>query len=69
MITEWFYSSYLGYYNDDLNFGGLDYHDDLTGDRTAVDDGCGATLMGQFWYFGGYYSRQVNSSDFYHEIT
>ena len=29
-----------------------------------VEDGCGATLNGEFWYFGGYYwgeIRQVRS--------
>ena len=48
--------SYSGDYNDDLNF---EY-----GAGTTVYCGCGATLMGQFWYFGGYGSankRQVNS--------
>ena len=46
-----------GNYNDDLNF---EY-----GDGTTVYCGCGSTLMGQFWYFGGYPStsnkRQVNN--------
>ena len=47
---------YSGTYNDDLDF---EY-----GDGTSVYNGCGATLMGQFWYFGGSGSannRQVNS--------
>lgn len=44
-----------GYYNHDLNF---EY-----GDGVTADTGCGATLMGQFWYFGGYKDnkRQVNT--------
>ena len=47
---------YSGNYNDDLNF---EYVDGAT-----AAEGCGATLMGQFWYFGGNGSaniRQVNS--------
>ena len=46
---------YSGNYNDDLNF--------KYGEGTSVSEGCGATLMGQFWYFGGTgdYYRQVNS--------
>ena len=47
---------YSGTYNDDLDF---EY-----GDGTSVYNGCGATLMGQFWYFGGSWNandRQVNS--------
>ena len=34
-----------GNYNDDLNFE--------FGEGTTVYYGCGATLMDQFWYFGG----------------
>ena len=47
-------ASYSGNYNDDLNF---EY-----GHATTAAYGCGATLMGQFWYFGGYgiATRQVN---------
>ena len=44
-----------GNYNDNLDFK---YGDDAT-----VAYGCGATLMGQFWYFGGYgdaNNRQVH---------
>ena len=43
-----------GNYNDDLNF---EY-----GNGTTAFYGCGATLMGQFWYFGGGNpnKRQVN---------
>ena len=43
-----------GHFDDDLNF---EY-----GDGTTVKDGCGATLMDQFWYFGGSSAnnRQVN---------
>ena len=39
--------------NDDLDF--------QFGDGTAVDFGCGATLFGEFWYFGGQdsFKRQV----------
>ena len=47
--------SYSGYYNDDLNF---EY-----GAGVSIYSGCGATLMGQFWYFGGdgdVNKRQVN---------
>ena len=46
---------YSGNYNDDLTF--------KYGKGTDVSDGCGATLMGQFWYFGGTgdYYGQVNS--------
>ena len=31
------------------------------GEGTVVDGGCGATLFGEFWYFGGFgsYKRQV----------
>lgn len=43
--------SYSGNYNADLNF---EY-----GVGTNAHNGCGATLMGEFWYFDGY--RQVNS--------
>ena len=43
-----------GNYNDDINF---EY-----GDGVTVAYGCGATLMDQFWYFGGGNpnKRQVN---------
>ena len=40
--------------NDDLDF---EY-----GEGTVARNGCGATLFGQFWYFGGWpssYYRQV----------
>ena len=54
-----------GNYNDDLNFE--------FGEGTTIFYGCGATLMDQFWYFGGYGSdnnRQVNSfNNFYYKIT
>ena len=52
---------YLGDYNDDLDFEyGVD---------TSLNNGCAATLMGQFWYFGGseftasgrFNNRQVNA--------
>ena len=43
---------HLGTVNDDLDF---EY-----GEDTETRRGCGATLFGQFWYFGGYqYKRQV----------
>ena len=39
--------------NDDLEF--------LYGAGTEVMYGCGVSLNGQFWYFGGYSNiRQVN---------
>ena len=51
---------YLGNVNDDINF--------QFGKGTSVEYGCGATLNGEFWYFGGdgSYKRQVCSakSDF-----
>ena len=50
MVIDW-----EGTFNDDLNF---EY-----GDGTTVNSGCGATLMDEFWYFGGSGSankRQVN---------
>ena len=44
-----------GYFNDDLDF--------KYGEGTTVHSGCGAMLVGDFWYFGGDYPnmRQVNS--------
>ena len=45
----------LGYFNEDIYF---EY-----GESTTVYAGCGATLMDQFWYFGGHGSankRQVS---------
>ena len=45
---------YLGNVIDNINF---EY-----GEGTTVYSGCGATLNGEFWYFGGYPSanyRQV----------
>ena len=46
--------------NEDIDF---EY-----GEETSAVSGCGATLFGQFWYFGGYdaqnesYKRQVRSN-------
>ena len=54
-----FSKQYLGDYNDDLNF---EY-----GDGTDLHNGCSATLLGEFWYFGGGgstnnpYIRQVDA--------
>ena len=44
---------FLGSFDDDLNF---EY-----GEGTDVYTGCGAILMGEMWYFGGFssQSRQV----------
>ena len=47
-----------GTYNDDLDF---EY-----GDDTSVLEGCGATLMGQFWYFGG---RPLNNRQVISKVT
>ena len=44
-----------GFVNDNLNF--------QFGDDTSTYYGCGATLKGEFWFFGGNhgtYIRQVN---------
>ena len=44
------------------------YDDNLTfefGEGTEVVDGCGATFMDEFWYFGGWYEeQQVNIFNF-----
>ena len=49
------YISLLGNVNENLNF-------ELDSD-VGITRGCGATLMGQFWYFGGSGPtvKQVNS--------
>ena len=44
-----FYIFYSGNVDDDLSF---EY-----GVGTDVNGGCGATLMGEMWYFGGYYAQ------------
>ena len=46
-----------GFVNDNLNF--------QFGDDTSTYYGCGATLKGEFWFFGGNhgtYIRQVNAN-------
>ena len=40
------YEIILGKVNDDIEF--------TYGEETATYYGCGATLRGEFWYFGGY---------------
>ena len=40
------YETILGKVNDDIDF--------TYGEETATYYGCGATLRGEFWYFGGY---------------
>ena len=40
-----FFKVFSGNVNDDLDF---EY-----AEGTSADHGCGATLFGQFWYFGG----------------
>ena len=47
---QWYF---LGNVNDDVGF----YYEE----GTTVEFGCGATLMGEFYYFGGYeaHKRQV----------
>ena len=56
ILSNEFKPWYSGNYNDDLSF---EY-----GAGTTAAYGCGATLMGQFWYFGGTQDdankRQVN---------
>ena len=58
-LEFYFQKKYLGDYNDDLNF---EY-----GDGTDLHNGCSATLLGEFWYFGGGgstnnpYIRQVDA--------
>ena len=44
--------NHLGTVNDEIDF--------QYGEGTYARDGCGATLFGQFWYFGGSlsYKRQ-----------
>ena len=46
--------NYLGNVNNELDF--------TYGDGVTAAAGCGATLKGEFWYFGGYGSnnRQVS---------
>ena len=39
-----------GNVNDDIDF---EYDE-----GTIAHDGCGATLFGQFWYFGGYGTKK-----------
>ena len=51
-ICKTFILYHEGIVNDDIDF---EY-----GEETEARFGCGATLFGQFWYFGGYqYKRQV----------
>ena len=39
------------------------------GDQTQVYHSCGATLMGEFWVFGGdFYDRQVFKSSIFKEF-
>ena len=54
LIQYLFYKVCLGNVNNDLAF---EYEE-----GTKINQGCGATLLGEFWYFGGYGSnkRQVS---------
>ena len=48
-------NTFLGVVNDDLDFS--------YGSSVSPKQGCGVTLLGQFWYLGGYesqYKRQVS---------
>ena len=49
------FHNYSGLVDGNLNF---DYADEV-----SLQSGCGITLRGQMWYFGGYgdYRRQVSS--------
>ena len=49
------FQNYSGLVDDNLEF---DY-----GNRVSLQSGCGITLLGQMWYFGGNgeYKRQVSS--------
>ena len=53
--------SFQGQVNDDIDF--------TYGEGTAAFYGCGASLRGEFWYFGGYHGaintlRQVSQRIF-----
>ena len=53
---------YSGNVNNEVNF---DYEDG----PQMVEDGCGATLNGEFWYFGGYYWGEIRQvSSFNHNL-
>ena len=43
------YETIVGKVNDDIDF--------TYGEETSTYYGCGATLRGEFWYFGGYNGR------------
>ena len=63
MVIDFFYIIY----SSNLFEGNI--YEDLSfefGDQTEVDKSCGATLMGEFWVFGGnFHDRQVFKSSFF----